>query len=157
MRKPVPVIDLFSGPGGLAEGFAKLQTKGGRSRYRIELSIEMDEVAHRTLRLRAFLRKFRDFPDEYYEYVNGLLPSEPGRRRPLPRGATRPHRRRAGRGNVDRHTAAARELPRVGGDHLQRSSAGRHQQGASWGSQGCAWVRMDVFQLADALKVGHLD
>ena len=77
MRKPVPVIDLFSGPGGLAEGFAALQTKGGRSRYRIELSIEMDQVAHRTLRLRAFLRKFRTFPDEYYEYVNGLLPSEP--------------------------------------------------------------------------------
>ena len=37
----------------------------------------MDEVAHRTLRLRAFLRKFRGFPDEYYKYVNGLLPSEP--------------------------------------------------------------------------------
>ena len=37
----------------------------------------MDEVAHRTLRLRAFLRKFRAFPNEYYEYVNGLLPSEP--------------------------------------------------------------------------------
>ena len=77
MRKPVPVIDLFSGPGGLAEGFAKLETKGGRSRYRIELSIEKDEVAHRTLRLRAFLRKFRAFPDDYYQYVNGLLPSEP--------------------------------------------------------------------------------
>ncbi len=77
MKKPVPVIDLFSGPGGLAEGFAKLQTKGGRSRYRIELSIEKDAVAHRTLRLRAFLRKFRAFPKEYYEYVNGLLPSEP--------------------------------------------------------------------------------
>ena len=77
MRKPVPVIDLFSGPGGLAEGFAKLETKDGRSRYRIELSIEKDEVAHRTLRLRAFLRKFRAFPDDYYEYVNGLLPSEP--------------------------------------------------------------------------------
>ncbi|MCY3819105.1 MAG: DNA cytosine methyltransferase [Gammaproteobacteria bacterium] len=77
MRKPVPVVDLFSGPGGLAEGFAAVQTKGGKSRYRIELSIEMDEVAHRTLRLRAFLRKFRAFPDEYYEYVNGLLPSEP--------------------------------------------------------------------------------
>ena len=77
MKKPVPVIDLFSGPGGLAEGFASLQTKGGRSRYRIELSIERDEAAHRTLRLRAFLRKFRAFPKEYYEYVNGLLPSEP--------------------------------------------------------------------------------
>ena len=37
----------------------------------------MDEAAHRTLRLRAFLRKFRALPDEYYEYVNGLLPGEP--------------------------------------------------------------------------------
>ena len=34
-------------------------------------------------------------------------------------GVTRADRRRAGRGNVDRHTAAARELPRLGGDHLQ--------------------------------------
>ena len=77
MREPIPVVDLFSGPGGLAEGFAALQSKGGKSRYRIELSIEMDENAHRTLRLRAFLRKFRTFPDEYYEYVNGLRQSEP--------------------------------------------------------------------------------
>ena len=61
----------------MAEGFAKLQTKGGRSRFRIELSIERDVGAHRTLRLRAFLRKFRTLPDEYYDYVNGLLPSEP--------------------------------------------------------------------------------
>ena len=40
-----------------------------------------------------------------------------------------------GRGNVDRHTATACELPRVDGDHLQRSSVGRHQQRASWGPQ----------------------
>ena len=77
MRKLVPVIDLFSGPGGLAEGFAQLQTKGGRRRFRVALSIEVDEAAHRTLRLRAFLRKFRTHPDEYYEYLNGLLPEEP--------------------------------------------------------------------------------
>ena len=42
-----------------------------------------------------------------------------GRRRPLPRGATRAHRRRAGRGKLDRRTAAARELPRLDRDHLQ--------------------------------------
>ena len=77
MRKPVPVVDLFSGPGGLGEGFAKLQTKGGRSRYQIALSIEADEVANRTLRLRAFLRKFPELPEEYYQYLNGLLPDEP--------------------------------------------------------------------------------
>ena len=77
MRKPVPVIDLFSGPGGLGEGFAQFRTEGGRPRFRVALSIEDDEVAHRTLRLRTFLRKFRPLPEEYYEYVNGLLPKEP--------------------------------------------------------------------------------
>ena len=77
MKKPIPVVDLFSGPGGLAEGFARHQTNEGKSRFEIALSVEMDKVAHRTLRLRAFLRKFREFPKEYYEFMNGLLPEEP--------------------------------------------------------------------------------
>ena len=78
MRKPVPVIDLFSGPGGLGEGFAAPNKRDGRCRFRIALSIEMDAAAHRTLRLRTFLRKFRsDLPDEYYEYLNGLQSEEP--------------------------------------------------------------------------------
>ena len=77
MRTPVPVVDLFSGPGGLAEGFAKVQTESGRKRFTMALSIETDKAAHRTLRLRAFLRKFRQLPDEYYEHLNGLLPAEP--------------------------------------------------------------------------------
>lgn len=77
-RKLVPVIDLFSGPGGLAEGFAAPSKKDGRRRFRIALSIEKDATAHRTLRLRAFLRKFRSGPpDEYYEYLNGLRSKEP--------------------------------------------------------------------------------
>ena len=78
MRKLVPVIDLFSGPGGLAEGFAAPTRKNGRSRYRIALSIENDVAAHRTLRLRAFLRKFQSRPpDEYYAYLNGTVSEEP--------------------------------------------------------------------------------
>ena len=78
MRKLVPVIDLFSGPGGLAEGFAAPTRKNGRSRYRIALSIENDVAAHRTLRLRAFLRKFQSRPpDEYYAYLNGTVSDEP--------------------------------------------------------------------------------
>ena len=78
MTKPVPVIDLFSGPGGLAEGFAAPSKKDGRHRFKVVLSIEKDVVAHRTLRLRAFLRKFRSgLPDEYYEYLNGSLSKEP--------------------------------------------------------------------------------
>ena len=78
MTKPVPVIDLFSGPGGLAEGFAAPSKKNGRRRFKVVLSIEKDVTAHRTLRLRAFVRKFRSgFPDEYYEYLNGSVSEEP--------------------------------------------------------------------------------
>lgn len=78
MTDAVPVIDLFSGPGGLAEGFAALRDPSGQSRFPIALSIEMDSAAHRTLLLRAFLRKFpNEFPTEYYEYINGEVTDEP--------------------------------------------------------------------------------
>ena len=74
----VPVVDLFAGPGGLAEGFAACRRPDGRRRYRIALSIEKDRVAHRTLLLRAFLRKFaKGFPPEYYDFLNGAVPEEP--------------------------------------------------------------------------------
>lgn len=78
MRSPVPAVDLFSGPGGLAEGFASLQDSTDSPSFRVALSVEKDATAHRTLRLRAFLRKFRsDLPNEYYEYLNGAEPKEP--------------------------------------------------------------------------------
>lgn len=78
MRKLVPVIDLFSGPGGLAEGFAARSKKDGRRRFRIALSIEKDPAAHRTLRLRAFFRKFPSgSPARYYKYLNGAISDEP--------------------------------------------------------------------------------
>ena len=71
-------MDLFSGPGGLAEGFAALRSAKGRRRFNIALSVEKDRDAHRTLLLRAFLRKFgRRFPSEYYEYLNGAVTEEP--------------------------------------------------------------------------------
>ncbi len=74
----VPVVDLFAGPGGLAEGFSACRRPDGRRRYRIALSIEMDPVAHRTLLLRAFLHKFaQGFPLEYYDFLNGVVPEEP--------------------------------------------------------------------------------
>ena len=74
----VPVVDLFAGPGGLAEGFSGCRRPDGRRRYRIALSIEKDPVAHRTLRLRAFLRKFATgFPAEYYDFLHGVVPEEP--------------------------------------------------------------------------------
>ena len=74
----VPVVDLFSGPGGLAEGFAAFPGPEERRRFRVALSIENDCDAHRTLRLRAFLRTFAsDFPPEYYDFLNGTLTEEP--------------------------------------------------------------------------------
>lgn len=66
----VPLIDLFAGPGGLCEGFSPLNGSAPR-RFRSVLSIEMEETAHRTLQLRAFLRRFapRPIPHAYYQYL----------------------------------------------------------------------------------------
>ena len=78
MTGPIPVVDLFSGPGGLAEGFAKVRDSDGHPRFRIALSVEMESTAHRTLRLRAFLRKFLNgFPSEYYDFLNQAVAEEP--------------------------------------------------------------------------------
>ena len=78
---PIPVIDVFSGPGGLAEGFASCRDEYHRSCYRVVLSVEKDPAAVRTLRLRAFLRTFPDFPRklplEYYDFLNGSLGEQP--------------------------------------------------------------------------------
>jgi len=58
-HQPLPVIDLFAGPGGLGEGFASLRA-GKRRAFHSVLSIEKDPAAHRTLKLRAFTRQFPD-------------------------------------------------------------------------------------------------
>ena len=74
----MPVVDLFSGPGGLAEGFSAFRSPKGRGRFRVALSIENDRDAHRTLRLRGFLRNFATgFPSEYYDFLNGKVTEEP--------------------------------------------------------------------------------
>jgi len=78
MSEPVAVVDLFSGPGGLAEGFAGYSDPLRGPRFRVVLSVEMEPTAHRTLLLRGFLRKFPSgFPDEYYDFLNGDAPPEP--------------------------------------------------------------------------------
>ncbi len=78
MTDPVPVVDLFSGPGGLAEGFAALKDSVDRPRFNVVLSIEMEPTAHRTLLLRGFLRKFPSgYPPAYYDFLNGVLAQEP--------------------------------------------------------------------------------
>lgn len=66
------VVDIFAGPGGLAEGFSSVSGSGGTRAFDIALSIEKDAAAHSTLRLRAFLRQFAEgLPDRYYEFLNG--------------------------------------------------------------------------------------
>lgn len=73
--KPVPVIDLFAGPGGLCEGFSSVVDSAGLRRFNVKLSIEKDAIAHRTLMLRAIFRKFPkdNIPPCYYDYVCGRI------------------------------------------------------------------------------------
>lgn len=77
-KKSFPVIDLFAGPGGLGEGFSSLVDEEGNSRFSLRVSIEKDEIAHRTLSLRALFRAFGvgQAPDSYYDYVRGDISRE---------------------------------------------------------------------------------
>lgn len=71
MQKVFRVVDLFAGPGGLAEGFSAFADKNAHHPFDVTLSIEKEASAHRTLRLRAFLRQFDgEFPPEYYDFLN---------------------------------------------------------------------------------------
>jgi DNA (cytosine-5)-methyltransferase 1 len=74
--KQIPIIDLFAGPGGLGEGFTSVVDNDNNRFFRIALSIERDEFAHKTLTLRSFLRQFpfKKFPKEYYQFVCGEIP-----------------------------------------------------------------------------------
>lgn len=79
MTQPIPIIDLFAGPGGLGEGFSALRDNSGQPKFRIALSIEMEASAHRTLQLRAFYRQFPDgeAPQDYYDFLAGDLGNDP--------------------------------------------------------------------------------
>jgi DNA (cytosine-5)-methyltransferase 1 len=83
LDRPIQVVDLFAGPGGLGEGFTSF---GAGRRFEIVVSAEKDPKAWQTLRLRAFYRLLkRHKPShlfEYYNYCNdptatgGFIPSE---------------------------------------------------------------------------------
>lgn len=72
----IPVIDLFAGPGGLAEGFSAVDDRD--IDFDVLLSIEKDPAAHRTLTLRSFYRELArsGVPPEYYGYLRGEIPWE---------------------------------------------------------------------------------
>lgn len=72
------MIDLFAGPGGLGEGFASRTDKDGNRLFRIVLSIEMNESARTTLRLRSFYRQFSkaEVPEEYYQFLRDEITAD---------------------------------------------------------------------------------
>jgi len=82
--EPIPVIDLFAGPGGLNEGFSSVRRHGQRA-FEVRLSIERDFYAHRTLELRSFFRKLQlgRVPEAYYDYLRRAEDPEELRRKEL--------------------------------------------------------------------------
>lgn len=79
MRKRIPIIDLFAGPGGLGEGFSSLTDSTGERIFQILMSVEMETSAHKTLRLRSFFRKIYDIedriPQQYLDYISSPTPA----------------------------------------------------------------------------------
>jgi DNA (cytosine-5)-methyltransferase 1 len=78
MSKPIKVVDLFAGPGGLGEGFSSLRLNNKRP-FNIAVSIEKETSAYRTLELRAVFRQFApdDVPEAYYAFLRGELGKNP--------------------------------------------------------------------------------
>jgi DNA (cytosine-5)-methyltransferase 1 len=68
---PIPIIDLFAGPGGLNEGFSQLRDACGNRVFQTVLSVECEQWAHTTLELRALFRRLRDAGETgaYYRYT----------------------------------------------------------------------------------------
>jgi DNA (cytosine-5)-methyltransferase 1 len=69
------IIDVFAGPGGLGEGFSSYKDNSGNFPFQIKISVEMEECAHKTLRLRSFTRYFTQnnipLPNIYFDYISG--------------------------------------------------------------------------------------
>lgn len=74
MTKPVQLVDLFAGPGGLGEGFSSIRKPDHSRHFKTLVSVEKEASAHRTLTLRAFYRLLLDSDhgmDAYFEYLQG--------------------------------------------------------------------------------------
>lgn len=76
--RPIPVIDLFAGPGGLGEGFSSILDVDRNPRFSLRVSAEKDPTAHKTLSLRSLYRKFPKgkAPDCYYDHIRGDITRE---------------------------------------------------------------------------------
>ena len=71
----IKVIDLFAGCGGIGEGFSAFAINDQR-KFDVVLSVESDKQACDTLMLRKFFWEFDEVPDDYYQYIKGLLSKE---------------------------------------------------------------------------------
>ena len=78
IRRPIPIVDLFAGPGGLGEGFSSCMAGDQLPAFQVRLSIEMDAHAHTTLELRSFFRQFQHgmAPEDYYRRLRGTISTE---------------------------------------------------------------------------------
>ncbi len=78
MQRPIPVIDLFAGPGGLGEGFSCFQDESAKNPFTVVLSIEKDPNAYQTLELRSFFRflERESDPSDYFRYLHRELTRE---------------------------------------------------------------------------------
>lgn len=73
---PIPVVDLFAGPGGLGEGFSRAR-RGDT--FKVVQSVEMEKDAVATLRLRAFQRMMppgSPIPHKLIKMIKGEVTSE---------------------------------------------------------------------------------
>ena len=70
------IVDLFAGPGGLGEGFTSI-VEGRHRPLQIGISVEKETSAHKTLRLRAFLREYRArhgvLPQQFIQFHAGMM------------------------------------------------------------------------------------
>lgn len=74
MASKFKVVDLFAGPGGLAEGFSSLLSEDGSPVFNVVLSVEKEDSAFSTLRLRSFYRQFLGTPPlDYHAYLAGKI------------------------------------------------------------------------------------
>lgn len=82
---PIPIIDLFAGPGGLGEGFSALRDHKREPVFEIGLSIEKDPIAHRTLTLRSVFRQLRGTKhiQHYYSYIRNEIDEPTFRKIPV--------------------------------------------------------------------------
>lgn len=76
MSQAFKTVDIFAGPGGLAEGFASVRGANGARPFQIALSVEKEPSAFSTLRLRSFVRHFENIPETYYAYLAGRISRE---------------------------------------------------------------------------------